>query len=124
MRGEPEVEDSHIDSRTDLGSVKITKRGEKLPDGSQLVRMLELERKVEDWSIELFVENPGQPRTDFDPEQLEGLQESITAHGQLVPARAVPILLRDGSRRFLLIDGACRKRAREALSGIKCLERK
>ena len=54
-------------------------------------------------SMDLTDPDPDQPRTGFDEESLQGLAESLSEVGQLVPIR---VRLVDG--RFLIIDGGRR----------------
>lgn len=51
-------------------------------------------------AIELIDRNPFQPRTDFDPESLKELVESIRQHGVLQP-----VLVRGAEGRYQLIAG-------------------
>src|SRR6187549_3039618 len=49
---------------------------------------------------------PGQPRTFFDPEELQKLAESIKLSGQLQPGMVIPVkqIGKDGVR-YELVDG-------------------
>ena len=73
--------------------------------------------------IDAIERSPFQPRTDFDPEQLQELANSIKQRGVIQPllvrplktAGGVPALQGDGARRYELIAGERRWRAaREA----------
>jgi ParB family chromosome partitioning protein len=56
-----------------------------------------------------------QPRTDFDPEQLRELADSIKQRGVIQPLLVRPFVTTDGTRRYELIAGERRWRAaREA----------
>jgi len=56
-----------------------------------------------------------QPRTDFDPEQLRELADSIKQRGVIQPLLVRPFIATDGTRRYELIAGERRWRAaREA----------
>ena len=56
-----------------------------------------------------------QPRTDFDPEQLRELADSIKQRGVIQPLLVRPFVATDGTRRYELIAGERRWRAaREA----------
>src|SRR6266446_10357472 len=56
-----------------------------------------------------------QPRTDFDPEQLRELADSIKQRGVIQPLLVRPAVTTDGTRRYELIAGERRWRAaREA----------
>ncbi len=56
--------------------------------------------------LELIDSNPFQPRTDFDPEELEQLAQSIRQHGLLQP-----LVVRRVGERYQLISGERRLRA-------------
>ncbi|MBT6068926.1 ParB/RepB/Spo0J family partition protein, partial [Candidatus Peregrinibacteria bacterium] len=104
--------------RTELvQSEQITEHGEILQDDSQLVRIPDCEGSSRDWPIEMFVENPDQPRRVFDESKMAQLTEFIDEDGQTVPIIAVPLLVdaTTGEIRFLVVDGARRLRACQRL---------
>ena len=57
----------------------LTSKGETEPDGLREI------------AVELIRPNPSQPRSDFDPEQLTALAESIKARGVLQPIVVRPL---------------------------------
>lgn len=62
--------------------------------------------------LDLIRRNAGQPRKDFDPEQLEALADSIRQHGVIQP-----VLLRpdpEAAGRYILVAGERRWRAAQA----------
>lgn len=70
-----------------------------------------VEEKVEMVALERLVPNHLQPRTEFDPERLRELMQSISEHGIMQPLIARP--RQDGS--FELVAGERRMRASKAL---------
>jgi ParB family chromosome partitioning protein len=58
-----------------------------------------------DIPLDLIVPNPEQPRTEFDPGELDGLAQSIREHGVILPVvveeAAGVYILHDGERRVL-----------------------
>ncbi|MFQ5505069.1 MAG: ParB/RepB/Spo0J family partition protein [Planctomycetota bacterium] len=78
------------------------------PQGEGLERLVFL-------GVEAIAANPDQPRQDFDPEELEGLAESIRRTGLLQP-----ILVRESGDRYELIAGERRLRAAK-LAGLDLL---
>ncbi len=59
-----------------------------------------------DIALDLIVPNPEQPRTLFDPDELEGLAQSIREHGVIEP-----IVVEQAEDLFILHDGERRLRA-------------
>lgn len=71
-----------------------------------------------DIAVDLIRRNPGQPRKDFDAEQLEALADSIRTHGVIQP-----VLLRpdpDAPGRYVLVAGERRWRAAQ-MAGVHAL---
>lgn len=57
-------------------------------------------------SLEKVLPNPEQPRTEFDPKDLEGLAQSIAENGVILP-----IAVEKDGENYILIDGERRLRA-------------
>jgi ParB family chromosome partitioning protein len=79
----------------------VTVPGEKIGDGLREI------------DVELIDPNPHQPRTDFDPIELESLAASIEVHGILQP-----LVVTKAGLRFELVAGERRLRASK-LNGLK-----
>lgn len=62
-------------------------------------------------SLDRIIEDPDQPREEFDAEQLDGLATSVKAHGVLQP---VLVRWRAEMERWMLVGGARRFRAAQA----------
>jgi ParB/RepB/Spo0J family partition protein len=71
--------------------------------------------------IEQILPNPEQPRTDFDPDELASLAESIKQHGLIVPITVEGTHAKGVFDIYILIDGERRLRATK-LAGIATIE--
>lgn len=90
----------------------------KLPDGTE-VRTIKLEKfegkgkignRVFHASPKLLIRQPRQPRSYFDPDEMQKTAESIAVHGQLEAVQCVPVVFPDGMCRLLIIEGERRFR--------------
>lgn len=61
--------------------------------------------------LESVLNNPNQPRSEFKPEELAELAESIKVHGVLQPVLVKPLASAEGGSRFEIIAGERRWRA-------------
>jgi ParB family transcriptional regulator, chromosome partitioning protein len=65
-------------------------------------------RSAAEIAVDRIVPDPGQPRTEFDPDAIARLAESLKAHGQLQP---ISVRWSDDMGRYLIVTGERRWRA-------------
>jgi ParB family chromosome partitioning protein len=61
--------------------------------------------------VHLILPNPDQPRSDFDPKELQALAQSMRERSQIVPI----VVERAAGKQFILVDGERRLRAAKLL---------
>jgi len=73
---------------------------------------------IKEISVSIIDPNPDQPRTEFEPQALNDLADSLRLHGLLQP-----ILVRPAGERYFVIAGERRLRAAKiaGLTAIKCI---
>jgi ParB family chromosome partitioning protein len=105
MNDRPAPEGSSGEARFTVNRSAIERQGEgrKRLDAASLIR------------LDRIIPDPNQPRTEFDPEGLEMLAESLIARGQLQPIR---VRWDDAADRYIVVVGERRFRA----AGIAGLE--
>jgi ParB family chromosome partitioning protein len=65
-------------------------------------------RSAAEIAVDRIVPDPGQPRTEFDPDAIARLAESLKAHGQLQP---ISVRWSEDMGRYLIVTGERRWRA-------------